>query len=174
MPSAWQRMRERLQAAFAPDLLEVIDDSHKHVGHAGARDGRGHFSVEIRSDAFAGLTSLARHRGGLRGIGRHDDDGHPRAVDPRQRGLGRGRASQVAVGQTNAAVQHSRRPKTGPNRRGSTSRTRQITIALHLLMKTFTVEPTQPQSTGMRWATRSPSRTLHAGRTSRSRPSLAR
>jgi len=55
-------MRDRLQAAFAPDLLEVIDDSHKHVGHAGARDGRGHFSVEIRSDAFAGLTSLARHR----------------------------------------------------------------------------------------------------------------
>ncbi len=56
------RMRERLQEAFAPDLLEVIDDSHKHVGHAGARDGRGHFSVEIRSDAFTGLTSLARHR----------------------------------------------------------------------------------------------------------------
>ena len=56
------RMRERLQAAFAPDHLEVIDDSHKHVGHAGARDGRGHFSVEIRSDAFVGLTSLARHR----------------------------------------------------------------------------------------------------------------
>lgn len=56
------RMRGRLQAAFAPDVLEVIDDSHKHVGHAGARDGRGHFRVEIRSDAFAGLSSLARHR----------------------------------------------------------------------------------------------------------------
>jgi BolA protein len=56
------RMRARLQAAFAPDVLEVIDDSHKHVGHAGARDGRGHFRVEIRSNAFAGLSSLARHR----------------------------------------------------------------------------------------------------------------
>jgi BolA protein len=56
------RMRERLQAAFAPDVLEIVDDSHRHVGHAGARDGRGHFSVEIRSDAFAGLPSLARHR----------------------------------------------------------------------------------------------------------------
>ena len=56
------RMRERLQAAFSPDVLEVIDDSHKHVGHAGARDGRGHFSVEIRSEAFAGLSSLTRHR----------------------------------------------------------------------------------------------------------------
>jgi BolA protein len=56
------RMRGRLQAAFAPDVLEVIDDSHKHVGHAGARDGRGHFRVEIRSEVFAGLSSLARHR----------------------------------------------------------------------------------------------------------------
>ena len=56
------RMRGRLQAAFAPDFLEIVDDSHRHVGHAGARDGRGHFSVEIRSDAFAGLPSLARHR----------------------------------------------------------------------------------------------------------------
>ncbi len=56
------RMRERLQAAFAPEVLEVIDDSHKHVGHAGARDGRGHFRVDIRSEAFAGLSSLARHR----------------------------------------------------------------------------------------------------------------
>ena len=56
------RMRDRLQAALAPDVLEVVDDSHKHVGHAGARDGRGHFSIEIRSEAFVGLSSLARHR----------------------------------------------------------------------------------------------------------------
>jgi BolA protein len=55
-------MRALLEAAFAPDLLEVIDDSHKHVGHAGARDGHGHFSVEIVSPAFAGLLPLARHR----------------------------------------------------------------------------------------------------------------
>ena len=56
------RMRGRLLAAFAPEVLEIVDDSHRHVGHAGARDGRGHFSVEIRSDVFAGLSSLARHR----------------------------------------------------------------------------------------------------------------
>lgn len=56
------RMRALLEAAFAPELLDVIDDSHMHVGHAGARDGRGHFSVEIVSDAFAGMTMLARHR----------------------------------------------------------------------------------------------------------------
>lgn len=56
------RMRELLTAAFAPQSLQVTDDSHRHVGHAGARDGRGHFTVEIVSDAFAGMAVLARHR----------------------------------------------------------------------------------------------------------------
>ncbi len=57
-----ERIREALQAVFDPRHLLVTDDSHKHVGHAGAGDGRGHFSVEIVSDAFAGKPSLARHR----------------------------------------------------------------------------------------------------------------
>jgi BolA protein len=57
-----ERMRALLAAAFAPELLEVIDDSHRHVGHAGARDGRGHFTVEIVSAAFAGKPPLGRHR----------------------------------------------------------------------------------------------------------------
>jgi BolA protein len=57
-----ERMRALLAAAFAPELLEVIDDSHRHVGHAGARDGRGHFKVEIVSAAFAGKPPLGRHR----------------------------------------------------------------------------------------------------------------
>ena len=56
------RMRELLTAAFAPESLLVTDDSHRHVGHAGARDGRGHFTVEIVSDAFTGMAPLARHR----------------------------------------------------------------------------------------------------------------
>jgi BolA protein len=56
------RMRELLTAAFSPQSLQVTDDSHRHFGHAGARDGRGHFTVEIVSDAFAGMTPLARHR----------------------------------------------------------------------------------------------------------------
>lgn len=56
------RIREALEAAFAPDHLVVNDDSHLHAGHAGARDGRGHYSVEIVSEAFAGKSSLARHR----------------------------------------------------------------------------------------------------------------
>lgn len=56
------RMRQLLTQAFAPAALEVSDDSHRHVGHAGARDGRGHFTVDIVSDAFAGMAPLARHR----------------------------------------------------------------------------------------------------------------
>jgi BolA protein len=56
-----QRMRAALQA-LAPVAMELVDDSHKHVGHEGARDGRGHFSLDIVSAAFDGLAPLARHR----------------------------------------------------------------------------------------------------------------
>lgn len=55
-------IRNALQRAFAPTALEVRDDSHRHAGHAGARDGRGHFDVVIASAAFAGMSPLARHR----------------------------------------------------------------------------------------------------------------
>lgn len=54
-------IRERL-AALDPDELEVTDESHLHAGHAGARDGRGHFRVRIVSERFAGLPRIARHR----------------------------------------------------------------------------------------------------------------
>lgn len=57
-----ERIRMLLQDAFHPAVLEVTDDSHRHAGHAGARDGRGHFSVKIVSGAFAGKPPLARHR----------------------------------------------------------------------------------------------------------------
>jgi BolA family transcriptional regulator, general stress-responsive regulator len=55
----------RLHAALqclAPTRVEVTDDSHKHAGHEGARDGRGHFSVLLVSEAFKGKLPLARHR----------------------------------------------------------------------------------------------------------------
>ena len=55
-------MRRRLESALAPSALELVDDSHKHAGHEGARDGRGHFGVDIVSEAFAGKAPLARHR----------------------------------------------------------------------------------------------------------------
>lgn len=57
-----EQIRAALQAAFAPQQLEVKDDSHRHAGHAGASDGRGHFKVMVVSDAFAGKAPLARHR----------------------------------------------------------------------------------------------------------------
>ena len=50
-----------LRAALAPTVLEVEDDSHLHVGHAGAKEGR-HFSVRIASARFKGLKPVARHR----------------------------------------------------------------------------------------------------------------
>ena len=56
-----ERIREAL-AALQPVTLDVIDDSHKHAGHEGARDGRGHFTVRIVSPVFAGKAPLARHR----------------------------------------------------------------------------------------------------------------
>ena len=55
-------IESRLKSALAPASLEVIDESHLHVGHPGASDGRGHFRVRIVSDLFHGLPRLARHR----------------------------------------------------------------------------------------------------------------
>ena len=54
-------IRAALAQALAPEALEVNDDSHQHVGHAGAREGR-HFSVRIVSSRFNGLSRVARHR----------------------------------------------------------------------------------------------------------------
>ena len=55
-------IRSALDAAFAPVALDVVDDSARHAGHAGARDGRGHFNVTVVSERFAGMAPLARHR----------------------------------------------------------------------------------------------------------------
>ena len=57
-----EAIRARLTAALAPSALEIVDESHRHAGHAGARDGRGHFRVTITSAAFAGLGPVQRHR----------------------------------------------------------------------------------------------------------------
>ncbi|HUX73842.1 MAG TPA: BolA/IbaG family iron-sulfur metabolism protein [Steroidobacteraceae bacterium] len=57
-----QRLREKLQAAFSPQELTIIDDSPRHAGHAGAAGGLGHFRIVIVAAAFQGLTALARHR----------------------------------------------------------------------------------------------------------------
>ncbi len=57
------KIQQKLQSAFAPEFLQVIDQSHLHKGHAGARpEGETHFAVEIKAQAFTGKTPLARHR----------------------------------------------------------------------------------------------------------------
>ncbi len=55
-------IRTRLEQAFAPESIEIVDDSHRHAGHAGAKDGRGHFRVRIVSRHFIGTKTLERHR----------------------------------------------------------------------------------------------------------------
>lgn len=66
-------IKEKLTNSFNPSHLEVIDESHKHAGHAGAAQhaadhgtkpgsGESHFHVVIVSGEFKGLTRLAKHR----------------------------------------------------------------------------------------------------------------
>jgi len=57
------RIHRQLSEAFAPSRLEVVNESHRHAGHAGD-DGSGesHFRVAIRAAAFEGQTRIARHR----------------------------------------------------------------------------------------------------------------
>lgn len=58
-----ERIANALQAALAPDKLEVIDESHFHAGHAGARpEGETHFRVRVTSAVFAGKSRVDRQR----------------------------------------------------------------------------------------------------------------
>ena len=56
-----EKIRQALTARLTPLSLEIRDDSAKHAGHAGAREG-GHFSVTVVSDRFAGCTRMQRHQ----------------------------------------------------------------------------------------------------------------
>ncbi len=63
--SRYERIRERLTAGFAPVVLEIIDDSAKHAGHAernGVAGGETHYRVTMVSSALSGLSRLARQR----------------------------------------------------------------------------------------------------------------
>ncbi|HHN68108.1 MAG TPA: BolA family transcriptional regulator [Thermopetrobacter sp.] len=58
-----RKMEKLLRDAFAPETLRIIDDSHKHAGHAGAHpEGESHFTVNIVAAAFAGKSLIERHR----------------------------------------------------------------------------------------------------------------
>lgn len=76
-----KRIETCLRGALTPTALTITDDSHKHAGHPGARDGRGHFSVDIVSHAFDGMGRLARHRAVYAALGTLlDTDIHALAI----------------------------------------------------------------------------------------------
>lgn len=57
------RIQTKLEAAFAPSRLEIVDESHLHAGHVGARpEGETHFRVTIVAEAFRGEGRVARQR----------------------------------------------------------------------------------------------------------------
>jgi BolA family transcriptional regulator, general stress-responsive regulator len=75
-------IEDRLTAAFAPTMLEVVNESHQHAGHAGD-DGTGesHFRVVIRAGAFAPMSRVARHRAVHQALGDLNQRVHAIALD---------------------------------------------------------------------------------------------
>lgn len=78
-----ERMRSALNAAFAPSALEILDDSSRHAGHAGAQPGgETHFTVKMTSAAFTGITPLARQRAVMAALKAEFDTGlHALSMD---------------------------------------------------------------------------------------------
>lgn len=68
--SVRQEIYDKLNTAFAPRLLEVVDDSESHRGHAGyGEGGESHFNVVIRADDFAAQSRVQRHRAVHKALG---------------------------------------------------------------------------------------------------------
>lgn len=87
MSTRVEMIRARLTEALTPESLDIEDESHRHAGHAGARDGRGHFRVRIVSTAFSGKSALARHRAVYAALGElMQSDIHALAIDARAPG----------------------------------------------------------------------------------------
>jgi len=90
--SMQQKIEQKLTAAFAPETLVVINESHLHAGHHhsgsdhhDAFDGTGetHFRVRIVSAAFAGITRINRHRAVNQALASELDSGvHALAIEP--------------------------------------------------------------------------------------------
>ena len=63
MGAVTEAIRRKLEAAFAPSRLDIVDDSEKHHGHAGHREGgESHFTVVIEAPTFAGVSRVERQR----------------------------------------------------------------------------------------------------------------
>ena len=75
-------MHQRLSAAFGADVLEIKDESHKHAGHSGWREGgETHFSVKLRAAALAPMGRVERHRAVHRALGDLTGRIHALALD---------------------------------------------------------------------------------------------
>ena len=58
-----QSIREKLAQAFAPEALEVVNESHNHAGHAGSPGGgESHYAIKVVSSSFTGKSRVERHR----------------------------------------------------------------------------------------------------------------
>jgi len=64
-----ETMRTKLIKTLNPSKLTIQDDSHLHAGHAGAKSGKGHFTVHIQSTALQGLSTLQQHRHVYKALG---------------------------------------------------------------------------------------------------------
>jgi len=63
MPGIAETMREKLEDALSPAVLEIVDDSESHRGHGGFREGgESHFNMKLVADAFKGVSRVARQR----------------------------------------------------------------------------------------------------------------
>lgn len=63
MTSVSEAIHRKLTQALAPTRLAIVDDSHRHAGHAGARpEGETHFRIEIVSASFVGMSRIQRQR----------------------------------------------------------------------------------------------------------------
>ena len=77
-----QSIRQRIEQALHPEQLIVEDEGHMHVGHEGAKDGRGHFRVFVVAESFNGLSMLQRHRKVYEAMGElMTSDIHALAID---------------------------------------------------------------------------------------------
>ncbi|MDR7124018.1 BolA family protein [Pseudotabrizicola sp. 4114] len=75
-------MQQRLMAAFAPQQIEIVNESHKHAGHSGD-DGSGesHFRIVLRSEVLARMSRVARHRAVHAALGDLNKRVHAIALD---------------------------------------------------------------------------------------------
>ena len=75
-------IQDRLTRAFSPELLEVVNESHRHAGHMGD-DGSGesHFAIRIRAAALAAMPRIARHRAVQAALGDINQRAHAIALD---------------------------------------------------------------------------------------------